>query len=285
MIVYIASYPRSGNFWLQTLLGNQFKRPTTNIHVAVENSDEARSKSIKTIMKWYDIELFDVSVEDLKSYPDELSKWMLGYQIPGVSGDCYFLASGCKDVVKDKKIRKALAEDSQYYFFKTHFEPYPEYLPGEYVVQLVRNPGAVVWSYYNFKQDMPHIEKSDLSTVIQKDVYGNWSEYHEKWLKAANGLGARYYFAQYENLAAGELDFCDNLSGFLQLPVLSRELRSFDHYHRMRPTLTRKGKVSGWEGSYSKEQLRLLWRTHGAMMTKFGYSEPRYGLGMDIAEH
>ncbi|MBI5934069.1 MAG: sulfotransferase domain-containing protein [Chloroflexi bacterium] len=285
MIIYVASYPRSGNFWLQSLLGNQFKRPTTNIHVMHKTSEIARTKSAQTARKWFSLPLFDLTEEQLKPYPAALKPWMLGYRIPEISGDCYFLAHGCRNVVKEMEVRKALAEDSQVYFLKTHFGPYQEYLPGEYVIHLVRNPGAVIWSYYNFKQDIKNRKSTELTTVIKEDVFDNWNEYHQKWLKVVPPLGPRYYLAKYEDIAAGELAFCDTLAAFLGMPVLSRELRSFEYYHEMRPKLTRQGKTGEWEENYSKEQLRLLWETHRPMMDYYGYPEPNYDLGLAENAH
>ena len=88
---------------------------------------------------------------------------------------------------------------------------------------------------------------------------------------------------KYEDLAGNELKFCEKLQSMLQIPIYSNELRSFDFYHKMRPSLTRKGSTVGWEENYSKEQLHLLWETHGTMMQHFEYGEPNYNLGLDEA--
>jgi hypothetical protein len=87
--------------------------------------------------------------------------------------------------------------------------------------------------------------------------------------------------ARYEDLFDKEVEFCERIQPFLNLSVKSTELRSFEFYHKFRPTLTREGKANGWEKNYSKKQLILLWQTHGAVAKQFGYQEPDCKLGAD----
>lgn len=275
MIVYVASYPRSGNFWLQTLLGNQFKYPTTNIHVAFDDIEKQRDQAIKAMKRWYDIDVFRLSPKTLETQFLPLSDWLLGYNTPGNANHNLFLLSGCHKLVNELPVRQLLADDSRLFFLKTHFDPFPKYLPGEFVIQIVRHPGAVIWSYFNFKRDMKNMVPDTLSGVIQKDpAYGNWSEYHQKWISAAERLGSRYCLVKYEDVKGRELELCDRLSGFLNQPVRSRELRPFEFYHKLRPAITRQGKADGWEQNYSKDQIEMLWEIHHEMMRYYGYSKP-----------
>ena len=282
MIVYIASYPRSGNFWLQTLIGNQFKKITTNIHVEVKEPDKKKRRFERTFKNWYDIDVLRKPTSHTKKYPEELSEWLAWYKVPGFESEHPFLIPGCKEVVKIEDFRRFLSEDDEWFFLKTHFLPYDAYFPGEYVIQVVRNPGAVIWSFYNFKRDVKPEDGVDLSSVIKDDyTYGSWSAYHSKWINITRKLKSRYLLIQYENIKDRELSICEETQSFLGLPIISSELRSFDYYHKMRPSITRKGKTSGWEEHYSEEQLRLLWKEHGKLMNYYGYGEPQYSLGSD----
>ena len=283
MIVYIASYPRSGNFWLQSLLGNQFQRVTTNIHEGQSKPDilEQWTRSRKRL---FNIDVQPLSTDKNVQY-GELSDWMVSYKSPEEETAHKGILPGCLGSLNKMEIRDILAKDQEYYFLKTHFLPHNNYLEGEYVVQIVRNPGAVLWSYYNFKRDMRKEYDQDLTSFIHKGKNGTpwegWSEYHVRWTRASKELKSRYMLIRYEDLFGKELEFCEDLQHFLGLTVQSKELKKFEFYHKIRPALSREGKAKGWEENYSKQQMRLLWSTHQQMMSRFGYPEPNYEMGND----
>ena len=284
MIIYIASYPRSGNFWMQNLLANQFKRITTNIHEGINNPNIFENWKDAN-KKYYNIDIYSLEKRDRAKY-GAIANWIVGYKAPEDELAHKAILPGCLELLNRMEIRNILASDQELYFLKTHLYPHSRYLDGEYVIQIVRNPGACLWSYYNFKRDLMKKYDEDLSSLIHRDFdYGSWSQYHLDWANASDKLGPRYLLVRYEDLFDRELEFCKRLQPFLDLQVASTELRSFDFYHRLRPTLTRAGKVGGWEKNYSKDQLRLLWKTHCDVMTRFGYQEPNYALGMEEVQH
>jgi Sulfotransferase domain len=287
MIIYIASYPRSGNFWLQNLIGNQLKRLTTNIH---EGNNHPNVLDIFERFTTFNKEYYDIDVcpldENLGVKYAELSSWMVHYKSPDDASIHIGILPGCLELLKKTEIRNILAKDNQYYFLKTHFAPYSGYFEGEYILQIIRNPGAVLWSYYNFKRDVMNQNDVNLADLIRNDSdYGDWSQYHIEWMKVSQQLGSRYLLVRYEDIFGKELEFCESLKSFLNLPIKSQELRSFEFYHKLRPALTRQGKAGGWEENYSKDQLRLLWGIHSTVMTQFGYQEPIYDFGLEKAVH
>lgn len=284
MIVYLASHPRSGNFWLQNLIGNQFKRLTTDVHYGM-NDPNILAHWTADNKRHYNIDVYPLNVRERTRY-SQLSDWMVSYKSPEEEELHKGILPGCLKPLNSLRIRSILAEDQETYFVKTHFYPHSKYLEGEYAIQIVRNPGACLWSHYNFKRDLMKEYNEDLSHLIRGDaVFGSWSEYHFKWAEIAKKLGSRYLFVRYEDLFRNELEFCKKLQSFLGLQIVSSELQPFDFYHKLLPTLTREGKSGGWEKNYSKDQLKLLWNTHRNMMTQFGYQEPNYDLGMYKAQY
>jgi hypothetical protein len=284
VIIYVASYPRSGNFWLQNLLANQFRRLTTNLHEGANNPNML-AQWTKFNKEYYDINVYPLDDRDHTKY-GELFSWMVSYQSPAEEQLHKGILPGFLGLLKKTEIRTILSNDQESYFLKTHFYPDSEYLEGEYVIQIIRNPGACLWSYYNFKRDLLKKQDVDLTSLIRSDSdYGSWSQYHLDWTEAARKLGSRYLSMRYEDLFGKEIEFCEKLQSFLDLNVASAELRSFGFYHELRPMLTREGKAGGWEKNYSKDQLKLLWNIHREMMTRFGYQEPNYDLGMDEAHY
>ncbi len=272
MIIYLASYPRSGNFWLQSIAANYFGFLTCNIHpTAPIDMDELRERA----QQYYGIEVPSTVEPSFLSGTD-------------ISAGCFFdyragvkvhsgLRTGCGRILQEVEVRKQLAAMDEYYFVKTHLPPYPEYFHGELVLQIVRNPGAVLWSYFNFIQDLENEYDHSLTDFIKGDIgYGSWTEYHQVWQKTSKQMGDRFLLASYEGIHADERGFLTQLAQFSGLPVLPGEAKSFEYYHGLRPNLARAGCASGWESHYTVDELVELWDEHGGLMRVFGYGEPSY---------
>lgn len=282
MIVYIASYPRSGNFWLQNLFGNQFRRLSTNIH---EMSNDAYHRFTNFAKRYYGIEV--LSFENANTaQTKQLSSWIVRYKHPEETAICKAILPGCLGLLENIDVRSYLANDKDHYILKTHLPPYSDYLEGEYVLQIVRNPGACLWSYYNFKRDNLNRMDDNLAQIIKGDQdYGNWSIYYSNWMAAAKKIMPNYMLVRYEDIFNRELEICKKLEPFVGLSLESDALRSFDYYHKIRPSLTREGKADGWETNYSRKQLKELWKTHNKVMELYGYPEPNYELGTEKDLH
>ena len=143
MIVYIASYPRSGNSWLQNLIGNQFKRLPVDIHHKVDDPNTLEQWTISAKRR-YNIDIYPLDQMGDIRY-DELSNWIVNYKC-AEEQLCKCVLPGCMELLNNTEIRKLLSSDQETYFLKTHLSPYSDYMPGEYVIQVVRNSGACLWS-------------------------------------------------------------------------------------------------------------------------------------------
>jgi hypothetical protein len=275
MIYYIASYPRSGNTWVRNLIMNQFGYLSSPIHGEYP--------------KDFALDKWQISEEDASYYsleipeendlfglkPDDPMYRRLARFTPpdGKNLTHRLLLPGFKTLFLDRSIRKRLANEPETYLVKTHSAPYPEYLQGEFVIQIVRHPGATLWSYFNFLKDFRN-SNADLTEIVAGKIgFGHWGRYHTLWQIAAQKLNERYVLQKYENLIGHELEFCNRLSLFLHLPIISEELKPFEYYHARNPLFARAGKLSGWEVHYTKEQLELLEKEHGQQMVVLGYQK------------
>lgn len=272
MIVYLASYPRSGNFWLQSIVANHLGYLTCNIHPEVPiDLDELRERA----QQYYGIEVLSTVEAAFLSDADVSPGCFFDYQASAIKHQG--LRTGCGQILQEPGIRKQLAAAEEHFFVKTHLAPYLDYFDGESVVQIVRNPGAVLWSYHNFIRDLEADYDHSLMDFIRGNVgYGSWSEYHRGWQRTSDLLGDRFLTTTYESIHADEQGFHTRLSEFTGLPVLYGESKSFEYYHSLRPNLARAGQASGWEEHYTTDELTVLWNMHGEMMRVFGFGEPNY---------
>ena len=253
VLIYISSYPRSGNTWVRILIRHYFDRRSSSIYPEPTGDPNL------------------VQDED-GSFGPAFSEYQTQY--PPITTRRR-LVNGCGPILTEE-LRRHLGASDEHFFLKTHELPYEKYCDGECVIHLVRHPGAVFWSYYNYLLDFevtsPNLTKED---VIKGQVpFGSWSEYTERWLECGEVLGDRFLIYSYEQLSCGEAEFCEKVSSLTGLPI-RREIGSyppFEHWRdRFSPKLFRSGKVDEWKSHLSGSQLELVKRLHNSTVEKLGY--------------
>lgn len=271
MIVYIASYPRSGNSWVQQLITWQFRRLTTSVYPTklpdswgIRVVPEAPGLDVRALLwnEW--TALYDSRQPDCERKPTHR-----------------FIMPGCMPLLTTKN-RQRLAGEKEIFFIKTHELPFSEYFEGERVIQVVRNPGAACWSYYHTLLLADAMERSalgvqdgdykTLTDVVRGDVkFGSWTNYHRAWEETAAVLGGLYLLVSFEGLGEHQTECCRIIEQFSGARLLLREHLSFEQIHAMSHTGKPSGQALGWERHYFKHQLDLLWELHGEIMERFGY--------------
>jgi len=275
MIFYIASYPRSGNMWVRSLITNQFKKMGTTLHKPERNGEKFEAWAT-TAKNMFGIHIEKLSPEQrVKVCPIvSLRDWIVAYDFEGGKTlDHLSLAAGFIGVYSNE-VRQFLAEDKEIYFIKTHLLPYDMYFPQEYVIQITRHPGATLWSYYNFFNQVKEKSASLMEVIAGEHGFGDWSLYHEKWNQSADLLGERIFRVKYEDLHTSEIDFVMKLENFLGLPIVDSHIKPFSYYQSIRPKVTRSGQVSEWIQNYTQDATDLLVQRHGKMMEYFSYRMP-----------
>lgn len=291
MIIYVATYPRSGNFWIRSKILENYGIMSTEIYLGKppNNKKRGQEKFIKgqesnekweewenknkkfiknNLMNWeYDKKLIEEKVplnlwiQKIKKYREE-----------------YALLKGHGCIIKYPAIRAYLSDQPYLYIIKTHEYPFDYYHEREKVLQVIRNPGASYWSYVNFFRDVRNVTV-DLDDMIRGKVgFGSWKIYHDKYIQTEKKLGDNYKNIFFEEFKVNELEILKSLETFLERPLLSEEITPFEHYQKRRPDLARKGTAFGWEENYTREQLELLWDLHKNTMAYYGYREPNFDL-------
>lgn len=287
MLYYVASYPRSGNIWVLSLIRYQFLLRSSSVYGYDSPGVSSRKWLLEMLERHKGMAEFPRSnpVERLLRRDPLLGRWVYYWwpSEPGVKKKV--LVPGLGRLLQRTRIRRRLAAEGDPVILKTHDLPHPAFFDGEHVIQIVRNPGACLWSYFNYTRDYENRRPSLSSLIDGRYGAGDWSGYHRAWLRAVETMRERYLVVRYEDLFGHELDFCRRLEAFWGFPILSRQVRSFEFLHQWNPRQVRSGQPGGWEGNYSRRQLRDLWSRHGEIMAHFGYSEPEYDRGSDQELH
>ena len=289
MIIYIASYPRSGNSLTQRAILTYFERPITAINPRSRKADFFASGGAYFVKNWrYQVEpssrkqgvgqkLWNkLNNRIFKIY--DLDKWIALYDldVPPYNKNCRYLLPGCKNVLTPKNRRLLAADRNSHIFLKTHELPFKEYFEGEYAIQPIRHPGAVLWSLFNLRKANRNQTTISLEKVIRGKVgSGSWSNYHQLWTQAVPLLDGRLIRIRFEDLLSDPLGVCEQISATIGLGYNpANKMPSFEKLHQKHPHHFRAGKATGWEEHYTDDQLQLLEKLHGSTMQQLGYEMP-----------
>lgn len=254
MVIWIASYPRSGNSFLRVLLHNLSGLPTYSIY---QNESEPSQISTKNI-------------ENKRKLLSKGKK--LGGHTP--------LPCSIEE----------MKQSSEIFFVKTHELP-SDRLP---TVYLFRDGRDASLSYVKFIQEHIHEYAKDKTEtqilkalIAGKGFFGEWSNHISLW----TGRGAPTVLIRFEYLinhsnpkAIIEYIF-QKLNLNYPLPGKNASLPSFQELKRVQPKLYKSGKVGNWQTKMSPEIHELFWQEHGAVMRKMGYSkeQPFVTEGLDFS--
>jgi hypothetical protein len=284
MLIYASSYPRSGNSLMQQIVNVFFEYPWTEVDRPRKPLNEItgvphyfenwrysehpwhdQSTQWQRLWKRANRKLF-------KFY--NLEDWIALYdlKIPPSSNNCRYLLPGCRDVLTPQN-RQKLANEDTIFFVKTHDLPFQQYFDNEYVVQIVRHPGPVLWSYQNLLNDF-YNQKRSLEEVISGMVpYGSWSHWHQEWQDKSQGLGDRFLQLKYENiLAVKRQDTCEQISQMIGISYnAEQESLSLEELQKRNPKYYHPGNNEKWKQRYTPDQMDLLCSLHHNTMMEFSY--------------
>jgi hypothetical protein len=286
-LIYLATYPRSGNSMLQRILGANFWRLSAQVKIVPRSADaQAAPKGWEQTIApsapagWPDPVVWNARTAIYRR-AKEGEPWRR--RLLDISSD---------ELTED--FRRSLACEGEALFLKTHHLPFDSYFPGEAVIQVVRHPGPALWSYFRLlaQQALERDAKArfdlpppTLDRVISGEVqFGGWSAYHERWAAAAESLGRRYLRLDFGALVDDQAQARRALSDFLDLPVSSQADVSFEAYQAKHQAHGVRGRDVGYERFYVRGQLERLWQAHGATAERMGFAAPDLGLAGAEAE-
>lgn len=257
MLVYLSSYPRSGNTWVRLLVEHHFGHTSASLYSEP-----------------------NAYVPNLEWREDGTCEVFFQFEVlrrPGVVHP--MLVNGCGPVLSPE-LRQQLGQAETCFFLKTHELPFDSFFEGEYVLYLVRTPGAVFWSYYNYlrNNEQAYADVALEDVILGKVPFGSWSEHIRAWFAAGDHLDKRFMLCSYEELSQNESRIRDLLGPCTGLPDVTPpySLQRLEHWHTVAPTLYRKEERSVWRPQFTPTQLRRIRQLHGEVMRQLSYDTQEY---------
>lgn len=274
-IVWLASYPKSGNTWTRTFLHNLLN--------VLKGEDEG----VQDINKINEYTTWDIAA---KNFADVIGKDVLS-------------ASRAEIAAARPTVQKGIADETDgLMFVKTHnalvtSHGYPTINTAvtSGAVYIVRNPLDVAISYAHhmsstIDQAILNMETRGFETKVTGksvyEVYGSWSEHVYSWTRKPNQA---LYVMRYEDMYHDpERTFGELARHLLMMPnrkQLQRaiDLSSFDKLQKQEAAegfrekpkgaekFFRKGEPDQWKTGLSQSQINRIIATHGEQMKRFSY--------------
>lgn len=270
-ILWLASYPKSGNTWLRAFLANYMRNAQAPL-------------AINDLDRFCASDAHGWPYERLSGRaPAELTGLELSQLRPRVHA---MLAAGRPETVF-VKTHNAIE--------KTHGVPTitPAVTAG--AVYVIRNPLDTVSSYAShYGLTVPQaaeVMATDTTTIHGNEklilqLLGSWSRHVRSWVDAP---GLRLHVVRYEDMASRPLKAFGDVIGFLGVPKnmerLKRALRFSDFKELARQEresgfkersanadrFFREGRAGGWRETLSADVVSKIVADHREVMTRFGY--------------
>ena len=273
-ILWLASYPKSGNTWTRAFLHNLFG--------LLEGKDiEYDINKINEFTTW------DISarayMRHMNEVPSADNKPLIAAARPKVQADIVARTEGLAIV----KTHHALVEDRGH--------PVINFQVTSGAVYVVRNPLDVAISFaHHMNKDIDtaieHMAAENYETPVTEksvyEIYGSWSQHVESWTRRPHRA---IHVMRYEDMLAEPQKTFGKLARFLLLSPTPEQLDSAierasfkrlqeqeaAHGFREKPekakNFFREGRAGQWREQLTRRQIRKIVKTHRKQMAKFDY--------------
>lgn len=254
MIVYVATYPRSGSGVLTRAIYLNFGHVTADGYGRVSSLDP----------------MLDAHVCDhpVHGFADDLwwPEWMHTYTGPDGVRRRMVGPPALKRLKPEA--RERLAADPCLYFVKTHEPPFARWFEGEKVIRMVRHPAAAIASHFELEKRFASDNARELERLIRGDcIGGDWSKYQRAWRDA--DLPALSF--SYEAAFADQARVVREIAGFLSLPLGPVIVETLDQAHARNPARNPGRGLNGWRSVLSPDDVGLIRNLHGETAFELGY--------------
>lgn len=278
-ILWLASYPKSGNTWMRAFIANLTSGSDDPVSINAFDTG-----SIASSREWVDgaidFDINELSHNEIDALRPEVYRWL----------------SLNMSEVEYHKIHDA-------YTFLPDGTPLVPAAATRASLYIVRNPLDVVVSFahhsnVSFDKAIENLANSAFSLAAREKHFNNqlrqrlmsWSEHVQSWLEAEN---MHVKIIRYEDMKQNPLTTFIDAAKFLGLNSDLHAVRQALHHcdiktlqaqeakevFRERPQIAerffRKGVVGDWETLLTQSQIEKIIAVHGVMMRRLGYLNHR----------
>jgi hypothetical protein len=258
VIVYLATYPRSGHALTRGLIYRNFGLLVANGYPEVRTPAKPKLH-------------LSAAPERHPDFPPGLAwgDWTLVYRSPHTRTMHRLLDNDAHRRLTPE-LRAELAAEANLFFVKTHEPPLASYLPGETAIQMVRHPGGACASYLHMLMNFHPDKVISLSEILRGVGVpgGGWSSYHHAW-RAASLPVLRL---RYEDLLVDQAPAVRAMARFLGVDLQGDVIQwTLEEARAANPKRNPGAGLDGWRKDFSQDDFAILRHLHGSVAAQFGY--------------
>ncbi|MBT5434024.1 MAG: sulfotransferase domain-containing protein [Alphaproteobacteria bacterium] len=275
-IIWIASYPKSGNTWTRAFLHNVFRDPQSSFNI--------NDLTLLTANEAANANYWDLDPRPWQEWSNEdVAAMRATAQARLAASRAHTIF--CKTHLAVMEVRK-------------HATINLKVTAG--AIYLIRNPLDIVISYADHQGltidqqiellNLENYETPNADTLVNEPM-GSWSQHVESWTGRPNPA---LYVMRYEDMVANPVKAFSGLVKYLQIDaprsrieravknssfkVLrhQEELHGFAEKTIAQKNFFRSGKCGEWKDVLSEEQVAAICNNHRDQMTRFGYLPEGY---------
>lgn len=275
-ILWIASYPKSGNTWTRALLNNLLK--------IIQDEDEGTPQNINRMNEYT---IWDISARPYEKILGKPPKDVEREEIAKIRPQVQAQIAERTDGLAMVKTHHALVLDRGYSAINF------EVTSG--AIYIVRNPLDVAVSFANHlgstvdvaieQMGVRNLETGVSETSVY-EIYGSWSQHVESWTRKPHRA---IYVMRYEDMLEQPIATFGGLAQHLLLPATREQLQvaidrsSFEELKKQEdeegykekpdsaPRFFRSGKSGEWRHELTPAQVTKIVQDHHVQMARFGY--------------
>jgi len=274
-ILWLASYPKSGNTWTRNFLHNL-------LNLIEQGADAPHDINAMNELTFWEISAAAYE-RHLGKPPKDCTRAEIAAIRPKVQKDIAESTGGIAMV----KTHHALVMDRGVRTINV------DVTSG--AIYIVRNPLDVAISFAHHMNDtidvaIEEMATANLETGVNErsvyEVYGSWSQHVESWTRKSHRT---IYVMRYENMLADPMRVFGGLARHLLLQPTEEQLRlaiersSFEALQKQEQEkgfqekpekaerFFREGKAGQWRETLSRRQVRRIVQDHHIQMARFGY--------------
>jgi len=275
-ILWIASYPKSGNTWTRALLNNLLK--------IIQDEDEGAPQNINRMNEYT---IWDISAKPYEKIIGQPPKDVDREEIAKARPQVQAMIAERTDGLAMVKTHHALVLDRGV--------PAINFEVTSGAIYIVRNPLDVAVSFANHLGStvdvaIEQMGVRNLETGVSEqsvyEIYGSWSQHVESWTRKPHRA---IYVMRYEDMLEQPMATFSGLARHLLLPATKEQLEvaiarsSFEELKKQEeaegykekpdsaPKFFRSGKAGEWRHELTPAQVTKIVRDHHEQMRRFGY--------------
>jgi Sulfotransferase domain len=274
-VVWLASYPKSGNTWFRVFLTNLLSDSDIPANIN-DLTDTSISSSRKIFDEYTGLSSSDLTFNEIDSLRPEV----------------YRMQSAESDELLFKKVH------DKYYLTERGEPLFPTEITRG-AIYFIRNPLDVLvsFAYHSAKpveKMLKTLNNSEFAFCSHNDklqnqlrqILGSWSDHVESWTKQEN---MPVHIIRYEDMIENTFESFKNAVKFIGLEKLDSEIKDaikksdfsvlayqekedgFKEKMIKSKSFFRKGKIGDWKNCLNQKTTEEIILNHNAVMKKFGY--------------